>query len=187
MFDETGFTLSARTRRETGQEQLDRAAAGLFALFGEREKEFSFNSAVVVEYPDIADTSASPLLHDPVGYFEGRIAALEHDGEPIGRTVVLTTFGDRLHAPLSTAGYSATPIDMPAGPDFTWWFEKVSGAGRTLYLEAVASVAMEPALNQAQDQRAQATRKSYPKRTRCLPAAFRDGKPAAGCLCCSIV
>lgn len=132
--------LLAKTRRDASQAELDGAAGELHRLFASREKEFSFHPDVIVEYPDVIDVAASPFLADPLNHLDSRLAALGRDGHMIGRVVILTTFADRLAGPLSSAGYRHTPILMPAGPDFTAWFELRRGPRapeRTLYLEAV--------------------------------------------------
>lgn len=139
-FEQAALTLSIKARSDIGQAELDASATALSGLFKTREEEFSFNPAIVAEYPETSDATTSPLLVDPVGYIDGRIVQLEREGGPITGVVLLTTFGDKLHSPLSAAGYRGTPIDMPAGPDFTCWFELERArliAGRTLYLEAV--------------------------------------------------
>ncbi|MCB1465768.1 MAG: GNAT family N-acetyltransferase [Rhizobiaceae bacterium] len=132
--------MSIRTRSVAGQADLDEAAIRLFGIFQAREEEFYYNPNVVVEYPDISDAGTSLLLSGPIDYINGRIEALERDGKLISRVAILTTFGDKLAVPLSAAGYSSVSIDMPAGPDFTHWFEierANSEGGHTLYLEAV--------------------------------------------------
>ncbi len=131
--------LTRKTLRSAGQAELDEAAANLFAMFIEREKEFSFNPAIRIDYPDVADPSASPFLADAPGYIDRLAAALEGEGGLIGRIVALTTFGAALTGPLRRAGFDVTPIDMPAGPDGTVWCSRQmnGGAGRTLYVEAV--------------------------------------------------
>lgn len=134
-----GWQLVACTREEAGQEQLDRLAMELFAILQRREADFGIHPDVTIEIPDPNDRGADALLVDPVGHIEARISLLERQIGPVSRVVVLTTFGDRLWMPLVAAGYRATKIDMPAGPDFTCWFERKLPAdeGRTLYLEAV--------------------------------------------------
>ena len=137
-FDHTGLTLYILNLRRAGQDDLDRAAAALFDLFVGRKEVFAFNPAIAVDYPEL--DKGAKFLREPLGYIADRIAALEKDGASLSRIAVLTTWGDRLHDPLVAAGYRATPIDMPAGPDFTTWFEKgrmANTAERTLYLEAV--------------------------------------------------
>ncbi|WP_225412577.1 GNAT family N-acetyltransferase [Stigmatella hybrida] len=139
-FADSELKLTSHRRRAAGQPSLDRIATELFALFQAREAEFGFNPQVFVEYPELGAPETSPLLLDPSVYIDRRIAALEQAGDPIGRIVILTTFGDKLAAPLAAAGYRMTRIDMPAGPDFTCYFEKdraVRRPGRTLYVEAV--------------------------------------------------
>ncbi len=140
-FDEAGLTITVRTLRDVSQTALDQAAMALFGLFQDREKDFGFNPNVTVEYPVVSDTAQSAFLLDPAGYAEKRVASLQSDGHQISRIVILTTFGDSLILPLCAAGYHASRIEMPAGPDGTVWFEKrqaFDGAEqRTLYLEAV--------------------------------------------------
>lgn len=134
------FRLSAATRDNTPQAQLDQRAADLFALFLERERDYGFNPDVVVEYPDIADAGTGAFLDDPLALIAARRAALAASGAPVARVLVLTTYADRLGAALTAAGYQAQPIDMPAGPDHTAAFIRdfpEVGAGRILYLESV--------------------------------------------------
>lgn len=138
--DFPGLNLIAKTRRDTAQDDLDSAALALFQLFLKRDQEFGFNADIVVEYPDINDPASSLLLAGPAAYVAERIAELERQGSPIRRVVLLTTFGDSIGKPLVAAGYDRTPVDMPAGPDFTTWFQLErprTGDSRTLYLEAV--------------------------------------------------
>lgn len=113
------FSLSAATRADTPRAALDEAAAAIGAIFAARERAFGFGPGVIVEYPPIADPETSPFLADPAGHIAARVAALEPEG-PVGRVVVLTTFGAALRAPLAAAGYACEEIDMPAGPDDTW-------------------------------------------------------------------
>ena len=120
-FGEAGLTITLKTRRDVSQTALDQTAMALFGLFQDREKEFGFNPNVTVEYPDISDVGQSAFLLDPARYADKRCASLNGDGHPISRIVILTTFGDSLIGPLSVAGYHASHIDMPAGPDGTVW------------------------------------------------------------------
>jgi hypothetical protein len=136
-----GFSLESATRATVPQQVLDDRAADLFALFLEREQEFGFNPAVVVEYPEAGDPETSAFLNDPLAQIAARRAALAQDGAPIGRVLVLTTYADRLGPALVAAGYRMLPIDMPAGPDHTAAFirdfPEAGETRRTLYLEAV--------------------------------------------------
>jgi hypothetical protein len=134
------LSLKRKTLRNASQAELDEAAGKLFSMFVEREKEFGFNPAIVVDYPDVTDPDASPFLDDAAGYIDRLVTRLEGEGAPIDQIVALTTFGARLTEPLMQAGFVGAPIDMPAGPDDTTWYRRKpisSGAGRTLYLEAV--------------------------------------------------
>ncbi len=134
------YTLKEMTIGPSSRESLEAEAALIFGLFLEREKSFGFNPAVVTEYPEIAPPEHSPFLNDPVRYVAARCDAAA-GGTPIGKVVILTTYADRLFAPLVEAGYQPSPIDMPAGPDntaaFTYELTDQPGPGRTLYLEAV--------------------------------------------------
>lgn len=133
--------LEILTADTHSRDVLDAAAAEIFGLFAEREKEFAFNPSIIVDYPDMSRGPCSPFLVDPVGTIEARIAAAGAAGDPVARVVVLTTFGDIVGAPLEAASYRPVRIDMPAGPDHTFAFTRdLPGApaqGRTLYLEAV--------------------------------------------------
>ncbi len=134
------FVVSVSTLADTPRAQLDAEAASIYALFADREREFGFNPNVVVEYPSIENPQASSFITDPTNYIAARVADLEIAG-PISRVVVLTTYGQNLLGPLTAAGFSATKIDMPAGPDNTLAFSIDYDAdkkqGRLLYLEAV--------------------------------------------------
>ena len=137
---EGGLELKTMSLNDTAQTDLDESAAEIFALFMKRETEFGFVPDITIDYPDIAASGEALFLTAPVAYIDARIAALSREGDPIAKVVILTTFGDRLTAALVAAGYRSTRIDMPAGPDFTFWFERdIPGVdvGRTLYLEAV--------------------------------------------------
>lgn len=134
------FTLEGATRDTVSQQDLDQRAGALFALFLERERDFGFNPGVVVEYPALEDPATSAFLNDPLAVIAARRAALARDGDPVARVIVLTTYADRLEPVLRAAGYLVQPIDMPAGPDHTAALIRdfpETGAGRTLYLEAV--------------------------------------------------
>ena len=138
------FSLASATREDSSQQHLDDRAAELFGLFLERERDFGFNPAVVVEYPDAADPATSAFLNDPLTQIAARRAALAQSGDPVARVLVLTTHADRLGPALTGAGYQVLPIDMPAGPDHTAAFARdfpeagpEAEPGRTLYLEVV--------------------------------------------------
>lgn len=135
-----GLSLTRKTLRNTSQTDLDDAASKLFSMFIEREKEFGFNPAIIVDYPDINDPANSPFLADATRYIDSLTSKLETEGGPIGQIVLLTTYGTQLSGPLAAAGFSEKPIDMPAGPDDTTWYRRMpanSTTSRTLYLEAV--------------------------------------------------
>lgn len=134
------FEVNVFTLADTARSQLDAKARGIYEMFAERELEFGFNPAVIVEYPSIADPATSDFLADPNTYISNRVNELEKSG-PISRVVVLTTFGQRLLGSLAASGYAPVKIDMPAGPDNTYAFSLdrnvEGGHGRLLYLEAV--------------------------------------------------
>ena len=132
----SALDLTILTRNDTDGQALDAAADAIFDLFLEREGEFGFGPHVTVDYPDIDDPAASPLLADPLDYIARRVAASR---DPIACVVLLTTYGDRLLSPLAAAGFGDTAVIMPAGPAFTYAsFRPRNGArGRTLYLAAV--------------------------------------------------
>ena len=135
------FDLVRLTRSNTTQAALDASAFALFQLFLIREKEFDCNPNVTVDYPAVEAPPSAPFLTQPAAYIDGLLERLNGDAAPaIGRVVILTTFADRLTVPLRAEGYSATPVSMPAGPDFTACFERELDdlpGGRTLYIEAV--------------------------------------------------
>jgi len=135
-FADAGLTLRVRTSDHVDRAELAAGAAALFDLFLAREPEFGFNPDIVVEYPDLS--AAAAFVADAPAHVAGRIAALEQAGTPIGRVVILTTYGDAVGAALAAAGWSGERIDMPAGPDGTWTYRlDRCQAGRTLYVEAV--------------------------------------------------
>ena len=137
-FDDAGLTLTVRMSDVHDRADLAGGAEGLFNLFLAREPEFGFNPDVVVDYPDLSAGAASPFLADAPAHVADRIAALEADGGPIGRAIVLTTYADAVGEGLTAAGWRGERIDMPAGPDGTWTYRlDRSDARRTLYLEAV--------------------------------------------------
>ena len=113
---DTDFDLVKMTRQDTSQSTLDESAAALFRLFLCRETALGFNPQIVIDYPSIEDATTSPFLTTPIEYVDALITRLNLDGAaPIGRVVVLTTFGDRLYPHLCAAGFAATEIVMPAG------------------------------------------------------------------------
>ena len=115
--------------RGDGAPAIAAAAAEVLALFPAREAGFGFGPGIIAEVPDRA-----ALLADPAGLIARRCA----DRGPVGRVVLLTTFGPQLAAPLAAAGFAATAVDWPAGPAGTVVFRRETGAGGpTLYLEAV--------------------------------------------------
>ena len=134
------FTLEEMTIATSTQKSLEAEAALIFSLFQERERSFGFNPDVVVEYPKIDSPDDSPFLADPLRYIAARCDAAA-GGAPIGKVVILTTYADRLYAPLDEAGYQFSRIEMPAGPDntatFTCDLSDQPQEGRMLYLEAV--------------------------------------------------
>lgn len=137
---DTEFYTDILTIDATPRDVLDSAAAAIFALFLEREREFGFNPAVVTEYPDISNPDTSSFLNAPLDYIIERCQALDTDDESVIRVVILTTYGERLYDVLVAADFEAVRIDMPAGPDQTYAFfldRPVAENGRTLYLEAV--------------------------------------------------
>ena len=137
-FDDLGLTLSVRTVPPHTHVDLAEGAEGVFKLFLEREPEFGFNPDVVVDYPDLATGAASPFLSDACAYAGERVAALEADGAPIGRVVILTTYAEVVGPALAAASWTGQRIAMPAGPDGTWTYSlDRSDAARALYIEAV--------------------------------------------------
>lgn len=137
-FDDVGLRLTARTSDVVDRDELRAGADALFTLFLKRELEFGFNPQIVVDYPDLALGDASPFLADAPAYVAERIAALETDGGPVGRAVILTTYAGAVNPALAAAGWTGQAIDMPAGPDGTWtWRLDCFDAARTLYIEAV--------------------------------------------------
>ncbi|MFE8585942.1 GNAT family N-acetyltransferase [Sphingomonas sp. NCPPB 2930] len=120
---------------------LDVAAALVFNLFLEREAEFGVHPSVFIDYPDLADRSPHGFLADAAHHVARQADAMARDGEPAGRIVVLTTYGDIVTDSFTAAGYAVVPIDMPAGPDHTCAFvlgpDAPPEGTRTLYVEAV--------------------------------------------------
>ena len=136
-FDDAGLTLTVRTSDTHDRAEMAAGAGAVFDLFLAREPEFGFNPDVVVEYPDLT-ASTAPFLTDAPAHVADRIAALEADGGPIGRVIILTTYADAVGEGLTAAGWRGERIDMPAGPDGTWTYRlDRSEVPRTLYLEAV--------------------------------------------------
>lgn len=137
-FSDAGLSLQTRTSDDTDRAELAAGAAALFDLFLRREPEFEFNPDVVVEYPDLEAGSDAPFLAKVVTDIGDHVAALEADGAPIARVVILTTYGPVVGPALEAAGWDAERIDMPAGPDGTWIYRMdLRAEGRTLYIEAV--------------------------------------------------
>lgn len=138
-----GWRLDILDRATDAAAPVDEAAAEVYRLFAERERAFGVDPAVTIDYPDLADASPTGFLVNAPGYLTRRAQALRAGGAPVTRTVLLTTYSERVHAALTGAGYRFTPIDMPAGPDHTGVFARdvgeagQGGAGRTLYVEAV--------------------------------------------------
>lgn len=137
-FDDAGLTLTVRTSDHADRAELLAGTAALFDLFLTREHEFGVNPEIVIDYPDLSGGATSPFLVDTPAYLATRIEALERTGDPVGRMVILTTYGDVVGRALTTTGWAAEHIDMPAGPDNTWVYRlDLSEAPRTLYIEAV--------------------------------------------------
>lgn len=118
------------------REQLEQEQLALFAVLIERTQGFGFNPDVVTEYPD----DIKQVLDAPSRYLQARIAAIEAEQQRAVREVrILTTYGNTLLAPLRAEGYRAVEIDMPAGPDHTYFFTRtIHPAGDLIYyFEAV--------------------------------------------------
>ncbi len=95
---------------------------------------------MLVDYPNLSDTSNAGFLADSAAYAAKRRKSM--DDEPAQmRTVVLTTYSNIVGPSFVAAGYDAIHIDMPAGPDHTAAFVLLptsrSMGSRTLYIEAV--------------------------------------------------
>ena len=132
------FQLQTFTLADTAAETLCAEAGALFELFLQREAEFGVHPSVVVDYPDLCDTSACGFLADSAAYVANRAEQATGAGSEPFQTVVLTTFADRVGPSLEAAGYEHIPIHMPAGPDHTAAFVlNPCSQGRTLYVEAV--------------------------------------------------
>ena len=119
---------------------LQQEQGSIFELLQEREKEFSFNPAIEVVYPD----GGGSFLKDPVSWIQKKLVALAREhGKCVGQVTILTTYGDSLKNPLIAAGYAAEKIVMPAGPEHTFKFSKTLPHSDSnlescqLYLEAV--------------------------------------------------
>lgn len=129
--------LGVMTLADSSRAEIAAAAAGIYALFARREAEFGHGADILAHSPAILDPASDPFLADPVG----QIAALVEraGGEAaVAQVVVLTTWGERLHRPLTAAGFRGEVIDMPAGPDGTMAFTRDRGTGsRRIYVEAV--------------------------------------------------
>lgn len=127
------LSLTRLSAASASQDQLDASAMAIFELFLQRETEFATNEDVTIAYPDIA--ADGPFLSDPLAYVG---AQLEQANATLGQVVILTTFANVVGTALEQAGYAATKIDMPAGPDFTSAYHRKVGDGpRALYIEAV--------------------------------------------------
>lgn len=134
------FKLQVCTLADTDKETLREQAAALFALFLEREAEFGFHPSVVVDYPDVFDSSGSGFLADAAAYATRKAALMAEHPQSI-RVVILTTYSDVVRPGLAAAGYRYQAIDMPAGPEHTAAFIREASVAdrdlRTLYIEAV--------------------------------------------------
>ena len=134
------FQLQVFTLADTDKETLGEQASALFSLFVEREAEFGFHPSVVVDHPDISDSSGTGFLADAATYATQRAALMAEDLHAI-RIVVLTTYSDVVRSGLEAAGYHFIAIDMPAGPEHTAAFILEPSVAdrdfRTLYIEAV--------------------------------------------------
>ena len=134
------FHLKMFTIADTATETIRDESAAIFRLFLERETEFGVHPSVVIDYPDLSDSSDSGFLSN-AGTYAARRVALIVEGSRVIRIVVLTTYGDMVRPSLEAAGYDAIAIDMPAGPEHTAAFilepSTPCSDGRTLYIEAV--------------------------------------------------
>ncbi len=134
------FQLNVFTLADTAKETIRDQSAAIFDLLLEREAEFGVHASVVIDYPDLSDTSESGFLADAATYAARRAASVA-EGSPVTRIVVLTTYGDVVRSSFEAAGYDFIAIDMPAGPEHTAAFVLEPSApcsgGRTLYIEAV--------------------------------------------------
>lgn len=136
----SSFRVEVLDRTSHSQDVLDATATALFEMFLERERDFATNPDVIIEYP-AAVQGGQMFLADAAGYIRSRIAAHEAQGQAIGTVVVLTTYADAVDGSLHKAGFAATRIDMPAGPDHTAAYRREGlsdrAGARTLYFEAV--------------------------------------------------
>ena len=134
------FQFEVLTLADTAHATMLKQSAAIMDLFLKRELEFDVHASVVIDYPDISDTSALSFLADAASYAARRAASLAQGASAV-RVVVLTTYGDVVRASFEAAGYEYIAIDMPAGPEHTAAFilEPSASAwdGRTLYIEAV--------------------------------------------------
>ena len=134
------FKLKASTLADTTAETVHDESTAIFELFLEREAEFGVDPSVVIDYPDLTDTSKSRFLADAAAYVAERANSMA-DGSAGVRIVVLTTYSDIVGPSFEAAGYEIVHIDMPAGPENTAAFLLAASApcpaARTLYIEAV--------------------------------------------------
>lgn len=128
------------TLTDTADETISEHCAAIIDLFVTREAEFDFDGSMVVDYPDLFDTSTSGFLPN-ASHYAARKAALLSEEISAVRIVILTTYGDIVRSSCEAAGYNYLPIDMPAGPEQTAAFilepKTFDGDVRTLYIEAV--------------------------------------------------
>ena len=137
---EDSYRIDVLDKTTHSKTLLQQEQASIFALLIEREKEFSFNPDVVINYPDITDS----FLKDPISYINAYVATIEGEqGRDVDEVVILTTYGNNLISPLTADGYNAEKIQMPAGPDHTFKFSKTllnkkhQAQSCKFYLEAV--------------------------------------------------
>lgn len=140
--DKEIYLLSLFNKNLHSQETLNAEKEKVLQLFLEREKEFTFNPSIIVEYPNINEVTNSLFLNEPITYIKEKITAIRNSGELVSNVVILTTFGDRLLDPLGRNSYMYEKINMPAGPANTFkFYYKIPGIdllhGKTLYFEAV--------------------------------------------------
>ena len=62
------FQLHVFTLADTGKETMRDQAAAIFDLFLERAAEFGVHASVMIDHPDLADTSESRFLADVATY-----------------------------------------------------------------------------------------------------------------------
>lgn len=134
------FKLKTLTLADTATEIIHDEAAAIFGLFLEREAEFGVHPSVVIDYPDLTDTSKCGFLADAAAYAANRVESMA-ETSPVIRIVVLTTYSDIVRPSFEAAGYAPVRIDMPAGPEHTAAFvlapNDPCSVIRTLYIEAV--------------------------------------------------